>query len=172
MLATCQRSRCTAGALALGRQIYKQIGYHSPAASFLKVDSRTVTLRLRAELIAHIGALSPGRVTLFRLPRHTRSLVRLDNSHCISLLICPSFPTQKGDIRWKLNPISLERGYIALLGRLNRENAGFHSFYMFKSMDKLKPCKLKESNPWWTTGTQLELSQLCEVAKALQSPSG
>jgi len=152
------------------RQIYKQIGYHAPVSSFLKVDSRTVTSRLRAELLAHITALFPGRVTLFRLPRHTRSLVRLDNSHCISLLICPSFPTIKGDIRWKLNPIPFERGYITLLGRLNRGNADFHSFYMFRNMDKLKPCKLKESNPWWTTGTRLELSQFCEVAKALRSP--
>jgi DNA invertase Pin-like site-specific DNA recombinase len=62
------------------RQIYKQIGYDAPATSFSKVDSRTVTLRLRSELLGQIAALFPGRVTLFRLPRQMRFLVRVDNS--------------------------------------------------------------------------------------------
>ncbi len=151
------------------RQLYKQIGYDAPSASFSKVDSRTVTLRLRTALLARIAALFPERVTLFRLPRRMRSLIRLDNYLSISLLICPSLPTKKGEFEWKLNPIPFEQGYISLLGRLNRGNTDFHSFYVFREMDKLKQCKLKESNPWWTTGTRL-LSELCEVAKALQPP--
>jgi DNA invertase Pin-like site-specific DNA recombinase len=114
------------------RQIYKQIGYDAPATSFSKVDSRTVTLRLRSELLGQIAALFPGRVTLFRLPRQMRFLVRVDNSFSMSLVICPSSPTQKGDHRWKLNPTPLECRYVTLLARLNRENTGFHSFYIFR----------------------------------------
>jgi len=151
------------------RQIYKQIGYHPPAGSFLRVDSRIVTYRLRAELLTQIAALFPERVTFFHLPRQMRSLVRLDNSHCISLLICPIFPTINGDICWKLNPIPLESGFVTLVCRLNRANTGFQSFDMFRNIDKLKPCKLKKHDPWWTAGTRLGLSQFCEVAQTLRN---
>ena len=50
-------------------------------------------------------------------------------------------------VRKKETP--LECGYVALLGRLNRGNADFHSFYMFRCVDKLNPCTLRESDPWW-----------------------
>jgi hypothetical protein len=150
------------------RRIYELIGYGATAGAFDRADSRKGTLRLRAELLARIAAMFPQNVTFVRLPRKMRSIMRLDNVLDVSLIICPSYQTERGSLRWILTPVACERHHITLLCRLNSENTDFHSFYIVPSVDRLKPCKLRDNDPWLTMGMRLhELSQFYDTAKAL-----
>jgi len=149
------------------RRIYEDIGYGATPGAFDRADSRESTLKIRAELLARIGAMFPENVTFVRRPGKTRSIIRLDNALDVSLIICPSYRTRNGSLRWILTPNPSERDYITLVCRLNAENNDFHSFYMVRNQDRLKACKLQENDPWLAKGHRLELSQFCETAKAL-----
>ena len=153
------------------RKIYELVGYTATPGAFVRADSRKATLKLRAELLIRIAELFPQNVTFVRMPRKMRCIMRIDNALDISLIICPSYRTKKGALRWILTPIDCERDHITLLCRLNSENAGFHSFYLVPCVDRLKPCKLRDDDPWLKKkGTRLDqLSQFCESAKAVSS---
>ena len=146
------------------RQIYKMVGYDAPPGVFTKVDSRTRTYKLRAQVFSQVAALFPQHTSVFRQPGRMRSILRLDNHLCISVIICPCFRTPYGK-RWKLNPVLGERNYMTLLCRLNRENTDFDAFYMLPSMDRLKPCTLAEDDPWLARAKRIELFQIYETAK-------
>jgi DNA invertase Pin-like site-specific DNA recombinase len=153
------------------RKIYELVGYAATPGAFVRADSRKATLKLRADLLAGIAELFPQNVTFVRMPRKMRCIMRFDDALDISVIICPSYRTKRGALRWILTPIDCERDHITLLCRLNSENTGFHSFYLVPCVDRLKPCKLKDDDPWLKKkGTRLDqLSQLCEAAKALSS---
>jgi hypothetical protein len=152
-------------------KIYELIGYAATPGAFVRADSRKATLKLRAELLIRIAELFPQKVTFVRMPRKMRCIMRIDNALDTSLIICPSCRTKKGALRWILAPIDCERDHITLLCRLNSENIGFHSFYLVPCVDRLKPSKLRDDDPWLKKkGTRLDqLSQFCESTKALSS---
>jgi DNA invertase Pin-like site-specific DNA recombinase len=150
------------------RRIYELVGYEAAPGVFDRADSRRSTQKLRAELLSRIATMFPQNVGFVRLPTKIRSIMRLDNVFDVSLIICPSYQTKKGNPRWILTPTPCERDNITLLCRLNSDNTDFHSFYMVRTMDRLKACKLKENDPWLAKGQRLdELSQFYETAKAL-----
>jgi DNA invertase Pin-like site-specific DNA recombinase len=147
------------------REVYKLVGYSAPPGTFTKVDSRTRTYKLRAQLFSQIAALFPQHTSAFRQPGRMRSILRLDNDLCISVMICPCFRSTSGKLRWKLNPVPSERSYMTLLCRLNRENTDFESFYMLPSIDRLRQCSLEEDDPWLAKAKRIELFQIYETAK-------
>jgi len=150
------------------RRLYKILGYRPAKGAFIRSDSRMNTMNLRAELVSQIATMFGHNMTVFQLPRHMRLLIRFDDSVCISVILCPSCRTPHGYLRWKLNPIPQEAGFVTLLCRLNAENNGFDSFLMFRRISRVKPCRLKKSSDWFKNGVPLnDLSQLREVAKRL-----
>jgi DNA invertase Pin-like site-specific DNA recombinase len=152
------------------RRIYKVVGYRPGPDVFIRSDSRMGTLRLRAELLSQIAVMFGHSVTVFHLPRRMRSIIRFDDSVCVSVIVCPTCRTPKGFLRWKLNPVPGEAKFVTLLCRLNAKNDDFHSFLMLRCMDKLKPCRLNEYGMWFKTGVPLhDLSKLHEVARNLSN---
>jgi DNA invertase Pin-like site-specific DNA recombinase len=150
------------------RHIYELLGYGATPGAFDRSDSRVRTLKFRAELLERIAATFPQNVTFVRLPQKMRSIIRLDDVLDVSLLICPSFKTKKGSLRWKLTPVPSERDRITLLCRLNAENTASHSFYVIPRVDRPKACKLKDNDPWLANDVRLkDLSQFYETATAL-----
>jgi hypothetical protein len=94
-------------------------------------------------------------------------MVQLDKSLTISLLICRSERTRGGGLGWNIIPAPSERDYITLLCRLNKENAGVHSFYLFRRIDKGIHFKVDERDPWWAKGKRIEIAQLCDSANEM-----
>jgi DNA invertase Pin-like site-specific DNA recombinase len=146
------------------REVYRLVGYKAPPGTFTKVDSRTQTYKLRAQLFSQIAALFPQHTSVFRQPGRMRSILQVDDL-AISLIICPCFRSVSGKLRWKLNPVLRERTYITLLCRLNRENTDFKDFYMLPSIDRLKQCSLEENDPWLAKAKRIERFQIYETAK-------
>ncbi len=136
--------------------------------TFDKSDHRQHTQLIRQELINRLKAMFPQNVTVFRLARKMRLILRLDNQLRVSIVICPTARTSTGKLRWVLIPIPAEREYATLLCRLNSKNDRFHSFYMFPRVDLLTYHRFKENDPWLASGKRLkDLSEFYEVAKRL-----
>ena len=146
--------------------IFRQIGYDPPAGNFVRVEHREITYKLRAQLLAQITDLFP-QVTSFRLPGRSRMMVQFDNSIRVSVIICRSCRMRGGILGWLLNPIPRERDYITLVCRLNRENKGIHSLFLFDGIEHVQTCRIKEGDPWWKTGRQLELWELYKTTKEI-----
>ena len=150
------------------RRVYEVLGYHPDKGTFVRSDSRMHTMRLRAELVSRIAAMFGHSMTIFQLPGRMRSIIRFDDSVCVSVILCPTCRTPSGRLRWKLNPIPEEGKFVTLLCRLNAKNDDFKSFLMFPGINRLKPCRLKENSAWFSTAVPLnDLSQLHEIAKQL-----
>ncbi len=99
-------------------------------------------------------------------------MVQLDKSLTISILICRSERTRGGGLGWNIVPVPSERDYITLLCRLNKENTGVHSFFLFRMIDKGTPFKVDERDPWWAKGKRIELAQLSDFAKEIARSEG
>ena len=149
------------------REIYKRVGYDPPAGRFTMSESKAVTWKLRAQVLSHISELFAQRAQFFCLLGRQRVMVQLDKSLTISLLTCRSERTRGGGIGWNIIPAPSEREYITLLCRLNKENTGVHSFYLFRRIDKGINFKVDERDPWWAKGKRIELAQLCDSANEM-----
>ena len=153
----------------LGRfsEIYKRVGYDAPPANFTRSESRATTFKIRAQVLSQIAEQFSQRAQFFCLLGRQRLMVHLDRSLTIALLICRSDRTRGGGLGWNIIPIPSEREYLTLLCRLNKENTGVHSFYLFRRIDKGTHSLLDERDPWWADGKRIELSQLCEAANEI-----
>jgi DNA invertase Pin-like site-specific DNA recombinase len=150
------------------REIFKRIGYEPPPANFAKAESRAISWKLRAQVLAQIAELFPQRAQFFCLLARQRVVVQLDKSLTISLLMCRSDRTRGGGLGWNIIPIPSEREYTTLLCRLNKGNTEVHSFYLFREIDKgNKHSLVDERDPWWAKGKRIKLEQLGDSAKEM-----
>jgi len=149
------------------REIYRRVGYDPPPGHFTKTEGKAITWKLRAQVLSDISKLFTQRAQLFCLLGRQRLMVQLDKSLTVSLLMCRSERTRGGGFGWNIIPAPSEREYITLLCRLNKENTGVHSFYLFRRIDKGTHSKVDERDPWWGKGKRIELAQLCDSAKEM-----
>lgn len=148
------------------RHTYELIGYRAPQSAFLRTDHRFRTLRLREELVCTLTAMFPKNVAVLPREKRGRAILLIDNRFKVSVIICPTFRSEKRKIRWTLEPVRAEREYVTLLCRLNSDNDGFHSFYVFQRIGRSKQCRLREDDKWLATGKRLlELSQFYAEVK-------
>jgi DNA invertase Pin-like site-specific DNA recombinase len=148
-------------------RIYKLVGFVPPADRFDRSSSSQHTECLRAGLFRQIQALFPGKAQTFHLAGQQRLILRLDNRE-ISILLCRSEHRPQRAMSWSLVPVRLESQYATLLCRLNSTNDGFHSFHLFRQIDKKKAIKFTENYPWLRGGRQVKsLEELCKIARIL-----
>lgn len=148
-------------------RIYELLGYRPPAEVVLRAKEGSRLRELRRKFVAEIVGRHPDNITVFRQSGRTRSILRLDDSLVVSVLICRTLRLPQG-IRWAFSPVLSECNNITLLCRLKPGNEDFHSFYVFRKIDKLTHCTLNEHDPWLKNGERLaNLSQFYEVARQL-----
>jgi DNA invertase Pin-like site-specific DNA recombinase len=150
------------------RHTYELIGYCPAESAFLRTDHRFRTLHLREELIRTLTAMFPKNVAVLPREKRGRAILLIDDRFKVSVIMCPTFQSEERKIRWTLEPVPAECEYVTLLCRLNSGNDGFHSFYLFRHLDRPKQCRLKEHDIWLTTGKSLlELSEFYAEAKRI-----
>ena len=150
-------------------RIYELLGYRPPAEVVLRAKEGSRLRELRRKFIAEIVGMYPDNITVFRQFRRTRSVLRLDKSLVVSVLICRTLKLPQG-IRWAFSPVLSECKNVTLLCRLKPGNEDFHSFYVFRKIDKLNHCTLQKNDPWLKEGKRLtSLSQFYEVAKRFEA---
>jgi DNA invertase Pin-like site-specific DNA recombinase len=153
------------------KSIYKRVGFDAPPGLFKRSDSRQLTRALREGLFRQIGAIFQGKATVFRVPGKMRQIVKL-NGQPLSVLLCPSVHRPNRGTSWSLIPVPSESPFVTLVCRLNSTNDGFHSFHLFRQIDKDKPLKFTEQHQWFLRSERVHsLEEICKVLDRLQGSS-
>jgi len=150
------------------RRAYELIGYGRPD-QFGPIDLRRRTQALRNELIAQIVAMFPDELSIERRGGRWRSRLRLKNGLVVSVLIGRHVHVSKQTVRWRIDPVGHECGFVTLLARLDEENRSFLDFHVFPHMDHTRRFDISLCDPWLNRGERLsELSGFCELVKEVR----
>lgn len=126
------------------RQLYEKVGYHLNAEDISKGEQCERTITLRRTLVSAIHDLFPERVTVTHLPRRTRSLLLIDNSFMVSILLCRS-KLKRGTPYWVLEPNPAESGYITLVCTMNDCHDRVLDYFLLPRMDQFRPAVFHDS---------------------------
>jgi DNA invertase Pin-like site-specific DNA recombinase len=85
------------------RQLYAKVGYRIEAEDIWRGEQCERSVNLRRKLVASIHELFPARVRVTHLPRRTRSLLLIDETFLVSVLLCRS-KLKRGTPYWVLEP--------------------------------------------------------------------
>lgn len=149
------------------RRAYQMIGYGHPE-QFGPIDLRRRTQALREQLIAKIAESFPGDVSIVRPGGRWRSRLRLGSGAIVSVLVARSVKVWKDTVRWVIDPIKHERGYVTLLARLDLENRLLRDFHVLPSIDRSTRLQISQTDPWLLRGLPLnDVAGLLAVVKQL-----
>ncbi len=148
------------------RRAYELIGYGRPG-QFSPIDVRRRTQALREELVAQMVRMFPNDVSIVRKGGRWRSRLRLTNGSIVSVLVARSVRPCK-TVRWRVNAVQHERGYVTLLARLAEGNESFLDFHMLPNIDRCIDISLNDL--WLNRGLALsDLSAFCKVAARIDA---
>jgi DNA invertase Pin-like site-specific DNA recombinase len=152
-------------------KIYSAVNFVPPPGRFGRSVTRQRTQALREGLFRQIEALFPGRATWFHQAGKTRKILKL-NGLTISVLLCRNVRRLRRVNSWSLIPVSSESEYMTLVCRLNSQNDGFHSFHLFRAIDKTNEIRFTAVYPWLSRGEPVRsLEELYKVAERLHDLS-
>jgi hypothetical protein len=151
------------------RRTYELIGYDPGEKAFSGAARAGNTEILRDKLVDTLKAMFPGSITSLKRSKCSRPIMYLDAGTKISVIVSTCFINEKNEIRWKFRPGPVpERENMTLLCRVNPDDKGFHSFYIFRRVESSKTRQLKEHDRWLETGERLsQLSDFYLAAKRL-----
>jgi hypothetical protein len=143
------------------RRAYELIGY-GRSEQFGPIDLRRRTRALRDELISEIATLFPNDVSVVRRGGKWRSQLRMASGSIVSVLVARSLQPWKS-VRWRVNVMPHEHGYVTLLARLKEDNCSFLDFHILPNIDRQIDISL--TDPWLNRGRPLsDLLAFCVVA--------
>lgn len=150
------------------RRFYKLVGYSPKSGTFDKADTAKRTNQIRMHLVDDLVTMFPHSLTASRGPTG-RPILHLDDGCTVSVLVCKTVLTPKGNLRWYLIPFRNERENVTLVCRLNAQNTAFDSLFLFPRIDIQTYHRLKENDSWWDGGEQLnDLSSFCAILNAVR----
>ena len=151
------------------RRAYELIGYGRPD-EFGPTDLRRRTQALRENLISQIAAMLPNDVSVVRRGGRWRSQLQLSNGSMVSVLVARSVRIWKETLRWRVDPVLHERGFVTLLARLNAENASFLDFHILPAVDRSTRFDLRLMDRWLNRGHRLSnLHEFCRVVASVDA---
>src|SRR5260370_32949961 len=101
------------------RQLYKALGYHLPPHDLYHGKLAEPSMRLRRKLVKQLAEIFPEHVRVTSLPRSGRSILEVDHSFMVSVLLCVSYQRPGRQRLWLVRPNSAEREYITLLCKVS-----------------------------------------------------
>jgi hypothetical protein len=143
--------------------LYESIGYHMPKRNLRMTETAATSWRIREDVIRDAVAAGRGSVTVLHTASR-RAMLLVDGHIKVSILLCPTRRTPAGNIRWVMTPTPKESKYVTLLCRLDTENDGVHSFFVFPKIRWTIRHKLLANDPWLAEG--IALRDLSEVRRA------
>lgn len=103
-------------------------------ARLLAIRLRQQRRVLRDQLVQKLVSSSNARITVIQTNGHWRSRLLLPNGLLISIYVLPCFKIESGEVRWLLQVVPRERGFVALLGRLNVNNDDFQDYFLLPNL--------------------------------------
>jgi DNA invertase Pin-like site-specific DNA recombinase len=147
------------------RELYNRLGYRVGAQYIHKSDQAERTLHLRETLANKLRELFPEHVATTQLPRKNRTLLWIDDSFAVSLVLCAS-KWKRGKFIWTVYPNPAERNFITLLCAMDASHDHIVKYFMLPRMGRFKPSC--EHDSWFRQGTRIRhLSEFYSVALKL-----
>lgn len=155
------------------RKIYELLGYERPRGDFFFriVEMRRRTQELRDQLIERLLKTFPDKLTVIRVGRVRRPVLRLKSGLRVSVLLCPPYRTPYRQHCWRVWPIHAERSMVILLCRMNKKRDGFVDMHIMPGIVR-RPVsfRLKRNDGWLKQGQRLRtLSAFCKIAENVRA---
>jgi DNA invertase Pin-like site-specific DNA recombinase len=115
------------------KQLYKEVGYELPPYDY-HGEHAEPSLLLRRRLVKQLSEIFPEHVAVKGLPPSGRSILEIDQSFMVAVLICISC-RRGGRSHWVVRPTRVERENITLLCRLAPSRQRITSFHLLPSVD-------------------------------------
>ncbi len=157
------------------KQAYDLIGYvypedpiRAPRVRKLMWNTRQRHERLRKRLLRSIRKLFPGELKVVRKEPLGRPVICFRDGLRVLALVCPSFKTPLGNLRWNVPPLVAKQSDVTLLCRCNLTDDAFHDLYLVPNLGSPGVVRVKEDDRWLERGERLtDLSKLRRVADNL-----
>jgi hypothetical protein len=133
-------------------QLYKEVGYRPDTEDIFMGKQRERSRMLRRKIVSRLKKLFPENVIVTHLPRRTRSVLLIDRSFMVSILLC--IPKHKnGKPCLKVEPIVTESDFVTLLCRVNhRHDRSLDMFVLPQMTGFTRTC---EHDSWIRKGIRL-----------------
>jgi len=136
------------------RQLCRTLGCPLREHDLYRGEQCERSMELRRKLAAQIANLFPEHIVITHVPKGTRSILRVDDTFMVSLLLCRT-KRREGGFHWVVEPSALEREYITLLCKLNATHDKVLSYYLFPRM-AFRSHRSYDHDPWLKTAIQLD----------------
>jgi len=100
------------------RQLYEAFGYQLPPHDLYHGEHAEPSMRLRRKLVKQLGEMFPKHVSVTSLPHSSRSILEVDHSFMVAVLLCMSYQRTGEHRFWVVRPTSAEREHITLLCKI------------------------------------------------------
>jgi DNA invertase Pin-like site-specific DNA recombinase len=155
------------------RKIYELLGYERPRGDFFFriVEMRRRTQKMRDQLIERLLRIFPGKLSVIRVGRVRRPVLRLKSGLRVSVLLCPPYRTPYRQHCWRVWPIHAERSMVILLCRMNKKRDGFLDMHIMPGIvSRPVSFRLKRNDVWLKQGQRLrKLSEFCKIAENVRA---
>lgn len=150
--------------------IYKKLGYHPPPRDEKSALNNIRTRSLRARVIQALLDRFPTRLAGFRLPLHSRVILRLDEAIPVSVIVARSRTTELGAHRWRIAAVPQERTYVTLVALPSEDNIRIEHYYLFPSVGMTFSIDVAREDQWFKFSVPLKkLEDFCDVVISLQN---
>ncbi len=142
------------------RQLYKAVGYQLPPYDLYHGRAAEPSMRLRRRLVKQLGEMFPEHVRITSVPQSGRSILEIDHSFMVSVLLCRSYQCAGGQTHWVVRRLtSAERGHITLLCKVSRDKDRIASYHVVPRVDipgRTRKTRLCEDDPLLRGGVRLQ----------------
>jgi hypothetical protein len=118
-------------------QLYERVGYHPEAEDLFRGEQCERSVKLRRQLVSTIQELFPSNVAVTHLPGRTRSILFIDDTFMVSILLC-RWKRKRRNPHWALEPNPAERTFITLICTLNDRLDRVLDYFLLPNMDGFK----------------------------------
>ena len=147
------------------RQLYERVGYDIGAEDIHNGAQSERSMKLRHSLVNAIKELFPEHVAVTHLPKKSRSILWIDNTFMVSVLLCRT-KQKHGKLCWAVDPNPAERGCITLLCTMNSRHDRVIDYFALSTMDGYKRTSMYDS--WFRKAVKLRnLSDFYTTIKSL-----
>ncbi len=119
------------------RQLYKAVGYDLPLYDLYSGELAEPSMRLRRALVKRLSEMFPEHVRVTSLPHSRRSILEVDGSFMVAVLLCRSQQCEGEQRYWVVRPTPAERENITLFCKLSPGKNRITSYHLLPRVDIL-----------------------------------
>ena len=117
------------------RQLYEAVGYQIPQYDPFRGTLSEPIMRLRRQLMKQLGEMFPEHITVKAWLQSRRSIIEIDRSFMVAVLLCRSYQRVGEKRYWAVLPTSAERQNMTLLCKVSANRDRITSYYLFSRLD-------------------------------------